>query len=210
MTPSAPVAPLAPFVILAALDRKMASAEVLATAVSLAARTPGAVLHLLHIVERLIGVEAAALELYQQELAAGCRYLDETASSVGARSELSVVTDAPGDAVADAILRKAASLDADLVLVGTSDPKPLARWLLGSVAEEVMRKAGCAVLVVRPKHHDATGVPVIEAPCAACAAAYQATHEPEARCAQHAHPLRQHLHYEMPQGYGAGSMFVRP
>jgi hypothetical protein len=121
-----------------------------------------------------------------------------------------VVTDAPGDAVADAILGKAASLDADLVLVGTSDPRPLARWLLGSVAEEVMRKAGCAVLVVRPKRHDAAGLPVIEAPCAACAAAQRATHDPAARCAQHAHPLHQHLHYEMPQGYGAGSMFVRP
>ncbi len=160
MTPSALLAPLAsiaPYVILAALDGKTASPEVLATAVSLARRTPGALLHLLHIVERPIGVEVAALDLYRQELAAGCRYLDDTAKSVGARSDFAVVTDAPGDAVADAILRTAASIDADLILVGTSDPKPLVRWLLGSVAEEVMRKAGCAVLVVRPKRHARAG-----------------------------------------------------
>jgi nucleotide-binding universal stress UspA family protein len=154
MTPSVPEAPLAPFLILAAIDRKKVSREVLDTAVSLAARTPGAVLHLLHVVERPIGVEAAALDLYQQELAAACRYLDETAKQVGARSDFAVVTDAPGDTVADAILRTAASLDADLVLVGTSDPKPLARWLLGSIGEEVMRRAGCGVLVVRPKNHE--------------------------------------------------------
>ena len=210
MTASAPTAPLASFVILAALDRRSASPEVLATAVSLAARTPRAVLHLLHVVERPIGVEAAALDLYQEELAAACRYLDETAKSVGARSDLAVVTDAPGDEVAGAILRTAATIDADLVLVGTSEPKPLARWLLGSVAEEVMRKAGCGVLVVRSKRHEPPGVPSVEGPCAACLAAQEAAHDPGARCAQHAHPLRQHLHYEMPQGYGAGSMFVRP
>ena len=203
-------APLAPFVMLAALDRRAASPEVLATAVSLAARTPGTVLHLLHIVVRPIGVKAAALELYQEDLAASCRYLDETAKSVGARSDLAVATDAAGDTIAGAILRTAASVDADLVLVGTGDPKPLARWVLGSVAEEVMRKAGCAVLVVRSKRHDPQGVPSIEGPCAACVAARVAAHDPQARCAQHAHRLRQHLHYEMPEGYGAGSMFVRP
>jgi hypothetical protein len=93
MTPSAPVTPHAPVVILAALDRKKASPEVLDTAVSLAARTPGAVLQFLHVIERPIGVEAAALDLDQQEVAAACRYLDETASSVGAGSDFGVVRD---------------------------------------------------------------------------------------------------------------------
>ena len=213
MIPSAaPVPPAspAPFVILGAVDGKSASGEVLGTAVSLAARTPGAVLHLLHIVERPIGVDAAALDLYQQGIAAARRYLDGTAKRVGARSDFAVVTDAPGDTVADAILRTAASIDADLVLVGTSDPKPLTRWLLGSVAEDVMRKAGCPAMVVRSKRHDPPGVPAIEAPCAACVTAQVAANDDRARCPEHAHHLRQHLHYEMPEGYGAGSMFVRP
>ena len=63
MSPSAPVRPPAPLVILAALGHEAASPEARASAASMAGRTPGAMLHLLHVVERPIGREAAALEL---------------------------------------------------------------------------------------------------------------------------------------------------
>lgn len=51
------------------------------------------------------------------------------------------------------VLRLVAALDADLLVVGTHDYVGFERFLLGSVAETLMRKAGCAVLVVRPKSH---------------------------------------------------------
>jgi nucleotide-binding universal stress UspA family protein len=53
-----------------------------------------------------------------------------------------------GDA-RDAILDEAHRRDADLVVVGTSGHSPIARLLLGSVAEEVLRAAPCDVLVAR-------------------------------------------------------------
>jgi nucleotide-binding universal stress UspA family protein len=51
------------------------------------------------------------------------------------------------------VLRMSASLDVDLLVVGTHDYVGLERFLLGSVAESLMRKAPCPVLVVRPKAH---------------------------------------------------------
>jgi len=51
------------------------------------------------------------------------------------------------------ILRLCESLDADVLVVGTHDYIGFERFLLGSVAETLMRKAGCPVFVVRPKAH---------------------------------------------------------
>ncbi|MCA9589414.1 MAG: universal stress protein [Myxococcales bacterium] len=50
------------------------------------------------------------------------------------------------------IIDRANELDADLVLVGSHGRTGLARALLGSVAEKVVRNAGRRVLVVRPGH----------------------------------------------------------
>ncbi len=57
-------------------------------------------------------------------------------------------------AAAEALVVLAAALDADAIFVGTHGRTGLQRALLGSVAEEVVRTAGCAVHVVRPRHHD--------------------------------------------------------
>jgi nucleotide-binding universal stress UspA family protein len=51
----------------------------------------------------------------------------------------------------DCICALAASIDADLVVVGTNGRTGLERWVLGSVAEAVTRRAGCGVLVVKPR-----------------------------------------------------------
>jgi nucleotide-binding universal stress UspA family protein len=53
------------------------------------------------------------------------------------------------------ILRRAASLPADLIVMGTHGASGFERLLLGSVAEKVLRKARCPVLTV-PPHAQAT------------------------------------------------------
>lgn len=53
-----------------------------------------------------------------------------------------------GDAV-DGILRVAREVHADLVVMGTHGRTGLGRLLMGSVAEQVMRKAPCPVLTVK-------------------------------------------------------------
>lgn len=54
----------------------------------------------------------------------------------------------PGDAAVE-IARMAAEHRVDLVVLGTHGRKGLARLVLGSVAERVVREAPCDVLVVR-------------------------------------------------------------
>ena len=49
------------------------------------------------------------------------------------------------------LLRMSVDLSADMLIVGTHDHVGLERLLLGSVAESLMRKAPCPVLIVRPK-----------------------------------------------------------
>ncbi len=54
-----------------------------------------------------------------------------------------------GDA-ATQVLRVARESGCDLIVMGTHGRTGLGRLLLGSVAEQVVRKANCAVLTVRP------------------------------------------------------------
>lgn len=51
---------------------------------------------------------------------------------------------------ADAIVESAITLNVQLVVTGTNGREGLDRWVLGSVAESVVRHAPCTVLVVRP------------------------------------------------------------
>jgi len=52
------------------------------------------------------------------------------------------------------IVRLARNEDADLVVLGSHGRGAIAHLLLGSVAERVVRKAPCSVLVVREGQHD--------------------------------------------------------
>lgn len=54
----------------------------------------------------------------------------------------------PGNPV-DVILKQAATMKADLIVLGTQGRTGLPRALIGSVAERVVRHAPCPVLVVR-------------------------------------------------------------
>ena len=58
-----------------------------------------------------------------------------------------------GDIV-DQIVGYAESKKADLVIVGTHDAKGLEKVLLGNVAEHVLRKAHCPVLIMKPVNPD--------------------------------------------------------
>jgi nucleotide-binding universal stress UspA family protein len=51
------------------------------------------------------------------------------------------------------IIRYAAENQIDLIVMGTHGRAGLPHVLLGSVAERVVRKAGCPVLTVRPSDH---------------------------------------------------------
>jgi universal stress protein A len=60
---------------------------------------------------------------------------------------------------ADELLAQSHELDADLIAVGTHGRRGLSHLLLGSVAEEVMRRAVCSVLVARAPRRSASVAP---------------------------------------------------
>jgi nucleotide-binding universal stress UspA family protein len=112
----------------------------------------------------------------------------------GALSMTRVVTYVRRGSPAQQIADLAASLDADLVVVGSHGRHGVERFLLGSVAERVVRLARCPVWVVRSKDHAAElKVPEIEPPCPDCLARRAATGGTELWCGRHAeHHLRPH------------------
>jgi nucleotide-binding universal stress UspA family protein len=66
---------------------------------------------------------------------------------------------------AERIVSLAHSVDADLIIVGTHGRSGVKRLLLGSVAEEVVRRAPCGVLVIRPRDFlDGHKVPDVQPP----------------------------------------------
>jgi nucleotide-binding universal stress UspA family protein len=60
---------------------------------------------------------------------------------------------------AEAILRAARERQCDLIVMGTHGRTALGRALMGSVAEEVVRKAPCPVLTVKVPAHPAPEAP---------------------------------------------------
>jgi nucleotide-binding universal stress UspA family protein len=81
----------------------------------------------------------------EQAVAASATRLEQALARVDANGSVRVLT----GRVVSSIIREVDRLQADLLVVGTHGHTGLARLLLGSVAEELIRLATCSVLVVR-------------------------------------------------------------
>ena len=99
-----------------------------------------------------------------------------------------------------AIVQLASDLEADLVVVGTHGRTGLARFLLGSVAEGVVRRAPCPVLVVRSiGAESAADGPQIEPPCPQCLETRRASAGAQFWCERHReHHQRAHTYHFTP------------
>lgn len=128
-------------VLVAAVDLSPASVSVFDAALEIAHHSPDAEIHLLHV--RRPG-DRARPEEAAEALAKWAEQLPEK----GARIELHAEE---ASNVADAIVSFATKVDADVILVGTHGRTGMARVLVGSVAELVVRTAACSVFVVRNK-----------------------------------------------------------
>ncbi len=142
-----------PRVVVIAVDFSATARHALAWAFDYALHLPS-VIHTIHVIDRrwspgdlltdtatlqreLAGAEATAL--------AELRVLTEDARArLGAVHE-HVAIGKP----ADELLRVAAQLGADLLVVGSHGHDPIAHLLVGSVAERIVRSATCPVVVVR-------------------------------------------------------------
>ncbi|HKY19900.1 MAG TPA: universal stress protein [Vicinamibacterales bacterium] len=124
------------------------------------ARTFGATLHVLHVVENSlmwVGPEASGIDFVQlqAELAAGARErLGQTVTAED-RLQLKAVTAVrTGDSPAFEIAAYAKAERIDLIVMGTHGRGIMGHLLMGNVAEKVVRIAPCPVLTVHHPEHE--------------------------------------------------------
>jgi len=204
-------------VVLAALDASEVAHEIVRVAANLARGHAGGELHLVHVVEDLpapaiLVPVPLSLGVSSREMVEDARKRIETLAAearghFAGRLSAHVAT---GSAWKQ-ILQVAIDVQADLLVVGTHGRGGVKRLLLGSVAETVVRKASCPVLVVREKNYRAFVPPEIEPACPECAAVQQRTGGAQLWCERHAqHHPHGHLHHEVPEDFGLGSQLFRP
>ena len=93
------------------------------------------------------------------------------------------------------ITRLASEVEANFVVVGTHGRHGVARWLLGSVVEGVVRHAPCPVLVIPMEAH--LDVPKLEPACSMCIEARKGSKGRELWCVQHrGHQGRRHTYHQ--------------
>lgn len=164
------------FTIVVAIDYTAAGDAALAEAIAQAAGRQDAVLHVLHAVDSEVpgGKTAAGIRKVEAILEkAGAKlklYVDKARSSPGL-SGRDLVAHVRLAAAHEAIVQLAVDVDADLVVVGTTPRKGIAKLVHSSVSAKVLKHAECPVLLVRKKNHAGMAkTPRIEPACAKCQA----------------------------------------
>jgi nucleotide-binding universal stress UspA family protein len=152
------------YVVVVGIDFSESSTLALDEAFRIATEQPGAELHVVHVASELgptLKLELAGddvrsvdaheaseiLKTHVHERARACK-------AAGLPAPDKIVTQVRVGGASEQVVRAAAELDADLIVVGTHGRTGVRRLLLGSVAENVVRHAGCAVFVVRRKDYE--------------------------------------------------------
>lgn len=128
-------------------------------AVALATRAPFHVLHFVCVIEPHAPVPALPAKRVDYEYAGRVQHAlaeeieqELRAANAGVRVHFDV--HARIGKPADEILELAREVGADLIIVGSKGLTGVERLVLGSVSERVVREAGCAVMVARPKTYE--------------------------------------------------------
>jgi nucleotide-binding universal stress UspA family protein len=196
--------PIPRFVVLAAVDESPVAHEVVRVAANFARTIPGGELHLLKVVEdlppRVSAVPAPpGLGVTTAEIVAAARKrLDGVTSGARAQYTGRIVEHLAAGSAWKQILQLAIDLQVDLLLIGTHGRTGVQRLVLGSVAEAVVRRASCPVLVVRSKDYHASVPPEIEHACADCLGAQRESNGVRLWCDRHSggEAPRGHVCYE--------------
>ena len=144
--------------VLVPTDFSEGSAEALDYA-RLLCRTFGARLHLLHVLETtgLVnvisanGYAAIIPDLFDDIVDSRRAQLEALLTSSERRHKGVTTSVVVAGSPAREIVKYAAAQKIDLIVVGTHGRKGLPHFVLGSVAEAVVREAGCPVVTVRPE-----------------------------------------------------------
>lgn len=192
------------FVVLAAVDDSPLRHEVVRVGANLARTAVGGELHLVCVVEDAqppvsVVPTPVGLGLTTAEIVSAARKrLDTITAEARAQFRGRIVEHLAAGSAWKQILQLAIDLQADVLLVGTHGRTGIKRFVLGSVAEAVVRRASCPVIVVRPKDYHAFVPPEIEPACPECLQTQRETNGVRLWCEQHGggDARRGHIHYE--------------
>jgi universal stress protein A len=140
-------------IVLAAIDTSSLASRVVETAARVARRTwPSAQLHIMHVFRSAPFDRPAQAGLRAEDLIGDAQsYLDHHVRMARRQCAAPVTGHLATGDPADEILKRARSLSADFLVIGTDDKVGLERFLLGSIADQVAKRAPCSVLIVRRK-----------------------------------------------------------
>lgn len=200
--------------ILAAIDGEPHAISVLGHATRFAFGKEKTAFHIVHAVVPMAAqngmVDRLGPELDEDQMTTARDYTDRMAAIASRLFDGEVTVHLVRGNPTDQILRACESVEADLLVVGTHDYRGVKRIVMGSVSSELAKRAHCPVLVSRPLSYPASRAPSVEPLCPDCAKTRAASAGANLWCAQHAAPHpRAHVHYEYPQGFGAGSQLLR-
>ncbi len=136
--------------VLIPFDFSPAAERALAWAVDLQASVGGGALEVIHVLDPIpvpVGVGIPSPAISEQDIEEVRRDLREAVRKAHAVDATIRVILSPS--AADAILETAKTRKSDLIVMGTHGRTGLSRVFLGSVAEHVVRHAGCPVLTLR-------------------------------------------------------------
>jgi len=138
-----------PKMILVPIDFSPTSEHALDYACVLAAEV-GAKIQLVHAIGATVSeldavISDSMIETLREGAQARLEKLAKTRHELAAIVKVHVVSGEPRDAILEASKR----CEADLIVIGSHGRRGLSRMVLGSVAEAVVRRAECPVLVVR-------------------------------------------------------------
>lgn len=197
-----------PYIVVTGTDYSEQATRALRIAYEQAKRHAPAELHVVHAsllssatagyaVPPFGGVPASPVRDLDEQQRALTTHLDEQLAKLPgfAESGVSIMAHVLLDAPMFALTRLADELEADMIVVGSHGRHGVARWLLGSVAEAVVRQATCPVLVIPPLPGELP--PKVDAPCAACVAARQESRGAVQWCEQHSERHgRRHIYHQ--------------
>ena len=109
-------------------------------------------LHVVHIVEMLVGGRVAGQKVFLNEDQIDAK-IKEQARQASAEHGLQAtvrITSSGTGSIADRVAEIAADSSADLIVVGTRGHSALGGLMLGSVTQRLLHVAGCPVLAIPP------------------------------------------------------------